>query len=242
MKSQKTGKSPVVYFCIVSLLFHAISCSDDGVDQRTFPTEQEVAGHWQLESVYANDQETSFSDYNYQMQNEFYRFSTDHSAHHVVEYEILPQGSNNRWSLSKDTLTVDGLGAFQIKSASADELVLIPETLFGLRLVYKAIDEAEFPEMVFDATVDGDVIKTLNAMARDLGTHFDLRGDGGSFWMAINIPVAAKESDTYDLSVGRPGLGVLLVRNAHEYGYLKRGQITVVKKSDRYIRITSISW
>ena len=231
------GKSPVVYFCIVGF-FQLLSCSDDGGEQRIFPTEQHVSGHWQLERVYANDEEVSFGNYIYQIQNEFYGLSKDHSAHHIVEYEMSAQGSNNSWALSKDTLTVDGSGRFQVKSASSDELVLIPETLFGIRLVYKTIDEEEFPKMVFDATVDGRTVTTTNAWTRDMDTQLQLSGNGGSFWMAIYLPLTVKPGDTFDLSVGHPGIGVLLLRDDREYGYTKGGKITVVKKSDRYIRVT----
>ena len=55
--------------------------------------------------------------------------------------------------------------------------------------------------------------------------------------MAIHLPLTVKPGDTFDLSVLRPGIGVLLLRDDREYLH-KSGQITVVAKSDRYIRIT----
>lgn len=222
---------------VFSVVFFAC---DDSKEGPKFPTETEVAGYWQLKSVKSNGASVAFGNYSNLLVEEFYRFSSDKSAQRVVENEYFSRGYGGTWKLTKDTLQITGSYGdnYKIQQVTPMELVLVPIFKSELQLSYTAIPESDFPETFFSATIDGELVTNTDPIIDVYGSSMQLSGGGPGAFFAIAVLTNIETGKTYIADETSLHPSALLIKNDVEYGYRKSGQVTVVKKTDRYIHIT----
>lgn len=231
----------IAIFFLSSILF--LRCSEDeqepSHEEIIFPAESDVIGFWKLSKVYLDDAEVSFDNRSQDMINEYFRLSSDMSWQDVLQYSGGHNAVSDHWELNEDLLNIGGLHGlfYKVQSFSDTKLVFSPNARQNLKFEYVPMNEEDFPEIAFSATVSGKAWSNTSTSAYNHGSTMQVNANTNEFFIAISIPTDAQTGQQYLRSETDFDFGALVLKNDTDYGIQKGGIVKVIKRTQDYLHI-----
>jgi len=232
-----------IVFVIVALLL--VSCDKETI--LVLPTIQDVSGYWKLDKMLKNGVSTSF-DQNpntlaTNLQNQYVTFNElNDSFEMTLEVPITVIIYKGSWALDQKTLTTKytggGSAVYDIKSFSANEIVLVDQGNREFDLSFKRLQKDDYPETVFTANINGQAFVGNGNQAYRSTSSLQLTGENLSGeWIniGINDPDALTKGQSYAMS---PLGGIYRATPGGELYSAVDGNITINKISSTYISIS----
>ncbi len=232
-------------FVIVSLLL--ISCGGDKQVVPVLPTIKDVSGYWKLDKMLKNGVSVSF-DQNpntlaTNLQNQYAVFNdSNNSFEMILEIPITVIIYKGSWELNQSTFTTKyaggGSAIYDVKSFTANELVLVDQRNREFDLSFKRLLVDDYPETVLTANVNGQGFVGNGNQAYRSTSSLALTGENlAGEWinLTINNPDALVAGQSFALGLGN---GIYRATpNGTLLGSID-GNITINKISSTYISLS----